>query len=71
MGSNVLCPHSVTVRRASGEIIRTIPRAPPVEPEVVTVKFVQTVRVPRKADVFVGGRPLQKVKHYRLNRALV
>ena len=52
LGSNVLGPLGVTVRRASGETIGTTPQ-PPQEPEVAMVKLVQTVRVPRKAGVFV------------------
>ena len=52
LGSNVLGPLGVTVRRASGETIGTTLQAPQ-EPEVAAVKLVQTVRVPRKTGVFV------------------
>ena len=52
LGSNVLGPLGVTVRRASGETIGTTLQAPQ-EPEVAAVKLVQTVRVPRKPGVFV------------------
>ena len=52
LGSNVLGPLGVTVRRASGKTIGTTLQAPQ-EPEVATVKLVQTVRVPRKTGVFV------------------
>ena len=52
LGSNVLGPLGVTVRRASGQTIGTTPQ-PPKEPEVATVKLVQTVRVPRITGIFV------------------